>query len=130
MGENNVNISNIQITTEVISSIAATAALNVDGVAGLETSAVDGGFLSFLVRGRQKTVNGVAVKTEGSEVSLSMNIIAYFGYKLSEVGAEVQKSVKTAVENMAGMKVKKADINIVGLEKKKEAPVSYGGEAI
>ncbi|MCD7776907.1 MAG: Asp23/Gls24 family envelope stress response protein [Clostridiales bacterium] len=120
MGENNGNISSIQITAEVISSIAAAAALNVEGVAGLETFVVDRGLLGFLLKGRKKAINGVVVKMEGSEVSLSMNVIAYYGCKLSELGAEVQKSVKSSVEKMAGMKVKKADINIVGIEKKEE----------
>ncbi len=120
MGENNGNVSNIQITAEVVSSIAAAAALDVEGVAGLETSVVGGRLLGFLLGAKNKTSNGVTVKMEGSEVSLSMNVIAYFGCRLSELGAEVQKNVKSAVEKMAGMKVKKADINIVGIEKKPE----------
>ncbi|MCC8014988.1 MAG: Asp23/Gls24 family envelope stress response protein [Eubacterium sp.] len=116
MGEKNITVSNIQITSDVVSSIASTAALDVAGVAGLETGS-NGNFLMSLL-GKNKTVDGVAVKMEGTEVELKMNVVAYFGYNLSELGCEVQKSVKTAVEKMAGMKVKKADINIVGIEKK------------
>lgn len=121
MGENNTAVSNIQITAEVISSIAATAALDVLGVAGLE---VGGGSGLFGIFGRNKAINGVLVKMEGSEVALSMNVVAYFGYNLSELGVEVQKSVKTAVEKMAGMKVKKADISIVGIEKRPAEPAA------
>ncbi len=116
MGEKNITVSNIQITSDVVSSIASTAALDVAGVAGLETGSNSNFLMSLL--GKNKTVDGAAVKMEGTEVELKMNVVAYFGYNLSELGCEVQKSVKTAVEKMAGMKVKKADINIVGIEKK------------
>lgn len=122
MSESNAAVSNIQITSEVISSIAATAALDVEGVAGLETTK-DGGLLGFFFK--KDIINGVEVKTEGGEVSLSMKAVAYFGYKLSELGAEVQKSVKEAVESMAGTKVKKVDVSIVGIEKEPEPSSEY-----
>lgn len=116
MSVKNSAVSNIQITTEVISSIAAAAALDVEGVAGLEADSGKG-ILGFF---RKKNFNGIEVKQDGMEVSLGMNIIVYFGCKLNDVGAEVQKSVKTAVEKMAGIKVKRADINIVGIENPNE----------
>ncbi len=119
MGEFKGEISSIQITEDVISSIAAAAALDTEGVAGLEIDS-DNGFLGLFFR--KNIINGVEIELKGSEVSLGLGVLVYFGCKLNEIGVQIQKNVKEAVENMAGLKVKKINISIVGIEKKEAAP--------
>ncbi len=127
MGDFNGEISNIRITEEVITNIAAAAALDTEGVAGLEAEPSNGLLGLFFKR---NIINGVEIKMDGSEVSLAMGVLVYFGRRLNEIGAQIQKNVKEAVENMAGLKVRKIDINIVGIEKENEetAPVISGDE--
>ena len=108
----------IQIADEVISDIAVTAALEVEGVtdggAGSNKSIVE----FFGRRGQTKCVR---VSKEENEVILDMDIIVSFGTKVQVVAEEVQKKVKNAVETMTGISVPAVNVAVSGILKEKTA---------
>ena len=122
MSENKGYIKNsdekgsVSISEEVISVIAATAAIEVEGVHGL-----------FIARSRELTsVNGrkglskgVKLCIEGEDVKIDVQIMAEMGVPVNEVGAAVQKAVISAVESAVGVKVVEVNVNICGIALKK-----------
>ena len=123
MAENKVYIVNssekgsINISEDVISIIAAVAAAEVEGV--------HGPFASHSkeitnVLGRKGLAKGVKLSLDGDDVTLDISIIAEMGYSISEVGANVQKAVMSAIEGAAGITAKAVNISICGVALKKK----------
>jgi len=91
----------VLIADDVLATIAGTAALEADGVAGLA------GHFS-----RKQMAKGVSVNVAGRRVSLALAIVAKMGSKLHEVSAEVQQRVKTAIETMTGLDVVAVNVRV------------------
>jgi uncharacterized alkaline shock family protein YloU len=111
----------INICQNVVAVIAASAAVDVDGVHGLYQSA---GRELTTVSGKKGISKGVRIQIDGDDVAVDVNFIAEMGYSVSEVGAAVQKAVKAAIEEAVGAKVREVNIHICGVSlKKKKQPV-------
>ena len=122
MGENKGYVRNtdekgsINISEDVIAIIAAAAAAEVDGVNGLFFP--HGKDLSNMV-GRKGLSRGVKLSIDEDGFMIDVSIIAEMGYSVSEVGAEVQKVVISAVEAAVGVMLKAVNIHICGVALKK-----------
>ncbi|MBO8434766.1 MAG: Asp23/Gls24 family envelope stress response protein [Tyzzerella sp.] len=114
MTENNTSIGQIQIADEVIAIIAGTASLEVEGVYSASGSATDS-FVEFF--GKKNQSKGVRVTADSGEVSIEVDIVVEFGYKVQEVALAVQKKVKSAVETMTGLEVMLVNVDITGIAK-------------
>ena len=110
---NNEYVENgaINISNDVLSTIAATAAMEVEGVVGMNNSLAGG--LSELL-GKKNHGKGVKTEVEGNEVSLELHLNLAYGAKLNKVGEEVQNKVKERIENMTDLIVKNVDVHIEG----------------
>ena len=99
----------IQISDDVLAIIAHTAALEVDGVASSQT---------FSGKSRLATKRGNKIKIQSADgrVVASISIVVKFGYKIHQVAANVQKKVKYALENMAGVAIKEIQVNVIGIK--------------
>lgn len=114
MGNNNEKIgqnSSLKISEEVISSIAANAALEIDGVAGLSNKVAD-------VKGALKGKNfmkAVKVIKLDNEIVIDIYISLAEGAKIQTVVPTVQKAVKNEVQNMTGKVVGSVNVNVADL---------------
>ena len=107
----------VSISDEVMAVIAGTAALEVEGVAGL---------LGYYPGNKQKAVRrqmskGISVVVSDGTVKANLSITAKFGAKLHEVAKEVQNRVKKEIENMTGLVLSEVNVTvgaIVGETKK------------
>jgi len=102
----------IRIADDVLATIAGTAALEAEGVAGLA------GYYSNDIKNksvRRNMTKGVAVKVTGDSVSLKVAISVKFGTKLQEVSREVQQRVKGAIETMTGLAVAEVNVSVGAL---------------
>lgn len=106
----------IKISNDVISAIAGMASNQVDGVMGMSGN-LAGGITELL--GKKNPSKGIKVEIRDDEVFLEMHIMLCYGCKLNEVGLEVQKKVKEAVESMTDLKVKEVNVFIEGIGKTK-----------
>jgi len=113
------SIGQIQIADEVISIIAGTAALEIEGVVAAPTHF---GRDVAEILGRKNLSKGVKVNVDGNEVFVSLNLLVKYGYKVQDVSAEVQNRVATAVETMTGLTVSEVNINVSGVQMEKEKP--------
>ena len=97
----------VKIADEVVAVIAGLAATEVKGVASIA-----GGITNDTVarKGIKALSKGVRVGVEDQLVTVDLTVSLEYGYSIPEVGTAVQEKVKSAIENMTGMKV--TDVNV------------------
>lgn len=110
------SIGRVQIADEVVAAIAGLAATEVKGVAALE-----GNITKELMSrvSRNKLTKGVKVAVSGKEVKIHLAIMMEYGYNIPATCSKTQDKVKSAVENMTGLKVTDVDIRIAGVDMQK-----------
>lgn len=104
----------IQIADEVIAIIAGTAALEIEGVVPSQAGGNFTGDIAEML-GKKNLAKGVKVSVEDDTVSVTIDILVKYGYKIPDVSLEVQKRVKTAIETMTGLGVASVDVNTLGI---------------
>jgi uncharacterized alkaline shock family protein YloU len=112
----------IKISNEVIAGIAGMASGKVEGVVGMSGN-LAGGITELL--GKKNPAKGIKVEIRDDGVYLEMHLMLCYGSKLNEVGLEVQKKVKEAIESMTDLTVREVNVFIEGIGKTKtdkEAP--------
>lgn len=102
----------IHISEEVLASIAAAAAQEVDGVSGLSTH-----FSADIAEklGKKHTSKGVRVAMVEGKACVNLAILMTYGFKITDVGQKVQDAVSTAIEAMAGLTVGTVNVNVAGM---------------
>jgi len=109
----------INISEDVVAIIAATAAMEVDGVYSLYYA--HSKEISHLI-GRKGFARGVKLTIDSDDVSIDAHIVVELGCPVGEVGAAVQKSVMSAVEDAVGARVSAVNVHISGVAIKKGRP--------
>ena len=113
----------IVFANDVIATIAAMAAAEVDGVAGMSGTMAEG--LSELF-GKKNLTKGVRVELADSQVKVVACVNVYYGFKIQEVCKNLQKAIKDAIETMTGLPVVSVDAyvqSVVFEQPKEEEPV-------
>ena len=108
---------NVNISDEVLETIATIATEEVDGVSGLSGTLADD--LGSLFK-KNNYNKGISIKVEEDKVIIDLNILVDFGVKIPDVSWTVQEAVKSSVENMTGLKVEEVNIHVEGIRGKKE----------
>jgi len=114
--QNGADKGKVQIANDVVATISATAAMEIDGVFSMASSA--GGMTVFA---RKNLTKGVKVTIDGNEILLDMNIVVRFGYRILEVSENVQQRVKNAVQTMTGLSVRAVNVVVSSVYLEKEA---------
>ncbi len=105
----NGTVGSLQIATEVLSKIARQAALEIEGVAGVESGS---GVRSAVVSRIQRPVT-VAVTDGVAEISIS--ILVRYGVRIPALCESVQENVKSSVQNMTGVTVSRVNVVVAGI---------------
>jgi len=106
----------INICQNVVAVIAASAAVDIEGVHGLYQSP---GRELTTVSGKKGISRGIRINLDGDNITVDVSFIANMGHSVSEVAEAVQKAVKTAIEEAVGAKVSAVNIHICGVSLKK-----------
>ncbi|MBQ3849402.1 MAG: Asp23/Gls24 family envelope stress response protein [Clostridia bacterium] len=112
---------------DVVATIAGLAASEVNGVASLVGTVIEGISGIFTKKNMTKGVH-VEVGQEEAAVDLSINV--KYGFRIQDVCAEVQKGVKSAIETMTSLRVVEVNVLVQGVvfdepekvDKKKDKP--------
>lgn len=114
-----VDNGSIRISEDVIASIAAVAATEVEGVYGLNTNI--GAEIAGKI-GKKNPGKGVRLTiSESNEISLDCYIIVLYGHSVFDVAKAVQENVTTVVESTTGHTVKAVNVSISGISLPKES---------
>lgn len=99
------------ISEEVIASIAATAALETDGVAGLAARPND--FRGIIAQ--NPAARAVRVLNTENDTILDVYVTFKQGARIQETSVALQQNVKSAVQSMTGKPVTRINIHIEGM---------------
>ncbi len=106
------NIGEVRIADEVVAIIAGLAATEVEGV-----SSMAGNITNELVGklGMKNLAKGVKVQVSPEAVIVDMALNMEYGYNIPKTSEQVQDKVKSAIENMTGLKVAEVNVRIAGV---------------
>lgn len=114
--EENTEGSNdgIKISNDVVAVIAGVAVSEVPGVASMSGGFAGG--ISEVLSGKKNLSKGIKVDAGEKDVKIDVNIIVEYGSRIPDVAFEIQNRVKTAVENMTGLKVEEVNVHVQGVD--------------
>jgi uncharacterized alkaline shock family protein YloU len=104
----------IDISNEVIATIAGSAAMDCYGIVGMASKQQIKDGLSEILR-KENYTRGVIVRQENDEVHIDMYIIVSYGTKISEVAHNVQSKVKYTLDKTVGLAVDSVNIFVQGV---------------
>ena len=116
----------VNISDDVVATIAGIAATEIEGVAGMAGNALDA--ISQKLGAKKSPQKGVKVAVGPDGAVIDLYIVVEFGIRIPELAWEVQENVKNSVESMTGIDVLKVNVRIDGVsfekeKKKKDEPV-------
>ena len=103
-------LGTIQISEEVVASIASAAVLEVEDVTGLMSANV-----SDFMGGKKMTAKGVRVEMAEDGVVVNLFLMIRYGFAIAEVAQKVQNAVYSALEGMTGFPVKAVNVHVGGI---------------
>lgn len=108
----NTSIGEVQIADDVVAIIAGLAATEVEGV-----SSMAGNITKEIIGklGMKNLSKGVKVSVGQDSVTVELSLNIEYGYNVPDVSQKVQDKVKTAIENMTGLRVNEVNIHIAGV---------------
>ena len=115
--EEDINLGTVKIADDVIAVIAGIAATEVTGVARM-----CGNITNELVSklGVNNLSKGVKVVVENHHVRVNLALELDYGVSIPEISEKVQNRVKSAIENMTGLKVKEVNVRVAGVAAEEE----------
>lgn len=110
-------LGEVKIADDVIAIIAGLAATEVTGVARM-----CGNITNELVSklGMKKLSKGVRVAVEDNLVNVNLALELDYGVSIPAISEKVQDRVKTAIENMTGLKVSEVNVRVAGVALEEE----------
>ncbi len=107
----------INIADEVLAVVAASAAMEVEGVsslaANLSTDIAE-------LMGKKVYSKGVRLAVANGEVTVDISVLIQYGYAIPDVAKKVQEAVMTAVSSTSGMTVSRVNIQVAGISFRRE----------
>ncbi len=107
----------IHIADEVLAVVAASAALEVEGVSSLAANLSSD--LAELM-GRKVYSKGVRLSVVNGQVLVDISILIQYGFSIPDVAKKVQQAVMTAVSSTSGMEVSRVNIQVAGISFRRE----------
>lgn len=99
----------IQISDDVVASIATAAALEIDGVSGMVNGTGD------LKSARKMAAKGVCIESDEGELTITLYLMMRYGCVMAEVAGKVQKAVYAALQDMTGFRIRAVNVMIGGI---------------
>ena len=107
-----------RVSEEIVSMIAARAALRVSGVSRLNGEFTDQ--LTKKILGKENIARGIALSREEEGLGIDIYLNVEFGARIPDLAWEVQSSVKEAVESVTGLAVQMVNIHVQGVNLQKD----------
>ncbi|MFD1705843.1 Asp23/Gls24 family envelope stress response protein [Siminovitchia sediminis] len=112
--EMKTSFGQIDISNEVIATIAGGAAIDCYGIVGMASKNQIRDGLTEILR-RENFSRGVVIRQEDDRLHIDMYIIVSYGTKISEVAFNVQSKVKYTLKQTIGMSADTVNIYVQGV---------------
>lgn len=113
--------ASLRISNDVLTKIAEVAATEIRGVASEGEHLVVSDKNMAQITGKLMTPSPVKAVLKNDAVEVTLNIVVLQGFKAENVAQSVQESVKSAIQNMAGISVSKVNVKIADIMLSKSA---------
>lgn len=98
----------LEINKDVIARIAGTAAIEVNGVAGLSSAPINS---KINIKNPIPGASNVLIKTDNGALIVDIYVKIYKGFQVRPVAEEIQNNVKDKIQTMTGTPV--ALVNVI-----------------
>jgi uncharacterized alkaline shock family protein YloU len=106
---------NLQLSDDVVATIAGLAARQVKGIHALGKSKL----INF---GADDPKRGVGVEVGQKEAALDLDVVIEYGCNIHETAAALRHKIAEVVYQMAGRKVVEVNLNVVDIHLEEEKP--------
>lgn len=106
-------LGDVEISNDILATIAAKAAYSVEGV--LDVAGRD---LARIIHSNSCVRGKLVMKIKDSFIYIDIPIILRYGYHVQKVATEVQRRVKEDIEMMTGLYVVEINVLVEDLETK------------
>ena len=113
--------ASLRISNDVLTKIAEVAATEIRGVAAEGEHLVVSDKNMAQITGKLMPSSPVKAVLKNDSVEVTVNIVVLQGFKAENVAQSVQESVKSAIQNMAGISVSKVNVKIADIMLSKSA---------
>ena len=112
--ESRTDYGMIRIHDNVIASIAAVAAAEIEGVKSVGKN-FKTGILELIDR---KNLSAIKVeKDKNGDITLQIPLVIKYGVNIPEVANKVQENVRQALEKMTNLSIKDINVNVQAIER-------------
>ncbi|SMC85530.1 Asp23/Gls24 family envelope stress response protein [Papillibacter cinnamivorans] len=112
-----VEMGSINISEDVVATIAAAAAAEVEGVSGLAANI--GSDLAELL-GKKNLSRGIKLQITENTVSIDVHVLVKYGQIIPTIAKSIQDAVMSSVEAMTGLTVSGVNVHVGGVTFDKE----------
>ena len=110
----NAENGSVQISEDVVASIAAAAILETEGVCGLSANLTSD--IAEMMLGKKNPAKGIRLTgAKDGALCIECDVVAKFGAAVFELGKTLQDVVKNSVESVTGLTVQQVNVNICGV---------------
>ena len=107
------DLSQMDINLEIVASMVARAALEIEGVAAIDDGLPN--VISAAFRKENHTF-GVKVTIMDNKLNFNINVITKYGVRIPEVAWNLQEHIKKTIEESVGVDVAKVNVLISGIK--------------
>ncbi len=105
-------VGGLVISEEVISKIASTAALEIEGVVGMANKPAD----IRSIFSKERAFKSVVIKVNDTQLTVDLYISVKSGYRITDVCEAVQNNVKKEIQSMTSNTVTKVNVFVEDID--------------
>ncbi|MDR0356839.1 MAG: Asp23/Gls24 family envelope stress response protein [Clostridiales Family XIII bacterium] len=118
--KDNNELGTIKIAADVIVSYIGDAVLNTPGVVDFSGGLSD--TISNTILGKDTKYKGVKIDENEGVYTVDVFVIAEYGVRIPEIAWNIQKNVKTKLEEIAALEIESVNIHIQGVQNRERSP--------
>lgn len=111
-------IGKVLVTREAVQTIAGLAAVDCYGLVGMAPRKLSDGITEIL--GRESIRKGVEVGETEDGLVVDVFVVVGYGIKISEVALNVMQKIRYVMQEIAGLKVARVNVNVQSVKVNKE----------
>lgn len=120
MAENELNISGINVSKDVMYAVVARAAEGVEGVARVGGNDIASSLVRVFTRRSMAPDSSVTAEIVDGELRVGIHLAVFYGYPFTKLAAAVREAVAAAISSQVGVEVGAVDVSIDSLVFPKE----------
>ncbi len=120
MAENELHISGIGVSKDVVAAIVTRAAEDVEGVARVGGNDIASSLVSVFTSRAMAPERSVTSEVDDGALKVGVHLAVFYGYSFTKLAANVREAVASAILSQVGVEVSSVDVSIDSLVFPKE----------